>query len=484
MGLEAQPATHRNERGSVGLGVRLAASLPSTRARAEGARRGLRSRGHVVEGSAVLLSEAVSLLVVAVLTNAATVAVLWALAAPVWHARSLYARRFSLSLLDDVAPLCAGISIAAAPTLLVGPALMRSSSTSLEPREFWSTLAAFAVGVVAARGLAYRALLVCRRTGRLSYPTLIVGSGPVAVSLAQRMEDHPESGMRPVGFLEQGPARRRLPGPLLGLTSDLPRLLTEVQVTDVVVADSRTPTAELVEVLRRCDRLDIEIHVLPRLFELHRPGAGCDHVCGLPLTRVRRRAHRTLGWRLKRAMDVTVAAMALLLLSPVMLLTALAVRVELGPGVLFSQARVGLDGKAIVLWKFRSMRSCGPSEETPWSVRSPERVGPVGRFIRRYSVDELPQLVSVLRGDMSLVGPRPERPEYVARFSAELPRYRDRHRVPVGLTGLAAVQGLRGDTSLRERVFFDNLYIDNWSLGLDLKILIRTALVVVRGTGS
>jgi lipopolysaccharide/colanic/teichoic acid biosynthesis glycosyltransferase len=186
-------------------------------------------------------------------------------------------------------------------------------------------------------------------------------------------------------------------------------------------------------------------------------------------------------WRVKRAFDVVLATTALLLAAPVAIAVAMAVRLELGSGIIFRQTRIGLQGRPFKLMKFRSVR---PSPVTPglWTIPE-DTIGPVGRFIRHYSLDEIPQLVNVIRGDMSLVGPRPERPEYVQQFCADVPVYVHRHRVPVGMTGLAAVNGLRGDTSIEDRAQFDNWYIDNWSLWLDIKILIRTVDAVLRGTG-
>jgi lipopolysaccharide/colanic/teichoic acid biosynthesis glycosyltransferase len=167
-----------------------------------------------------------------------------------------------------------------------------------------------------------------------------------------------------------------------------------------------------------------------------------------------------------------------------MLGVAVAVRWDLGRGIFFEQKRVGLDGEPFTVRKFRSMKHLPPGATSPWSVTDDARFGRVGKFIRRFSLDELPQLFNVLKGDMSLVGPRPERPEFVDQFTMDFPRYADRHRVPVGLTGLAAVEGLRGDTSILERAYFDNLYIENWSLWLDVKILLRTVVAVLRGTGG
>jgi lipopolysaccharide/colanic/teichoic acid biosynthesis glycosyltransferase len=168
-----------------------------------------------------------------------------------------------------------------------------------------------------------------------------------------------------------------------------------------------------------------------------------------------------------------------------MLACMVAVRLEGGPGVLFRQERVGLDGRPFELLKFRSLRPADEEEsQTRWSVASDDRLGPVGRLLRRTSLDELPQLWNVLRGDMTLVGPRPERPHFVAQFSGSTPRYMARHRVPAGLTGWAQVHGLRGDTSIEERARFDNRYIESWSMWSDVKILLRTVASVVRCPGS
>ncbi|MEO6713039.1 MAG: sugar transferase, partial [Mycobacteriales bacterium] len=163
---------------------------------------------------------------------------------------------------------------------------------------------------------------------------------------------------------------------------------------------------------------------------------------------------------------------------------AIAVRLETGRGFLFRQTRVGLDRREFQLLKFRSMRPASETEQqTAWSIANDHRVGPVGRFIRRTSFDELPQLWNILRGDMTLVGPRPERPHFVREFANSFPRYSARHRVPAGLTGWAQVHGLRGDTSIEERARFDNYYIENWSLWGDIKIIVRTVRSVAGAAG-
>jgi lipopolysaccharide/colanic/teichoic acid biosynthesis glycosyltransferase len=179
-----------------------------------------------------------------------------------------------------------------------------------------------------------------------------------------------------------------------------------------------------------------------------------------------------------------MAGTLLLLLLPILGLIALAIRIESGPGVIFHQPRVGRDGVVFECLKLRTMRPLDETESaTRWSVSNDERVGPVGRFLRRTSLDELPQLWNVLRGDMTLVGPRPERPHFVHQFSEQFERYSHRHRVQAGLTGFAQVSGLRGDTSIAQRALYDNYYIENWTLWLDIKILLRTIAEVLLARG-
>ena len=160
-------------------------------------------------------------------------------------------------------------------------------------------------------------------------------------------------------------------------------------------------------------------------------------------------------------------------------------RLEGGKGIIFRQQRVGKDAELFELYKFRSMKPVAPgSGDTTWSIAQDKRVGPVGRVLRKTSLDELPQLWNIVRGDMTIVGPRPERPFFVEQFSAEFPRYGHRHRVPVGLTGLAQVSGLRGDTSIEDRARYDNFYIESWSFWLDIKVIVRTCREVIRGGGG
>jgi lipopolysaccharide/colanic/teichoic acid biosynthesis glycosyltransferase len=212
---------------------------------------------------------------------------------------------------------------------------------------------------------------------------------------------------------------------------------------------------------------------------------GNERVGGLPLVRLRRAAHRTLTWRLKRAMDVALAALALVIALPVMGLCAALVFFEGGPGVIFRQKRVGMDARIFEILKLRSMKPATALEsQQQWSITGDPRVGWFGRVLRTFSLDELPQLWNVVRGDMSMVGPRPERPYFVDEFSRRYPHYAARHRVPAGLTGLAQVNGLRGDTDIGERARLDNVYIESWSLWRDVKIMLRTVSCFWTKAGS
>ncbi|NUS08288.1 MAG: sugar transferase [Nonomuraea sp.] len=187
----------------------------------------------------------------------------------------------------------------------------------------------------------------------------------------------------------------------------------------------------------------------------------------------------------KRVLDLVLSGTLLLLVSPVLLVCAVVLRVMDGPGVVFRQERIGKDGRPFTLLKFRTHRPASAHEAaTRWSVANEQEMSRFCQFLRRTSLDELPQLWNVCRGDMSLVGPRPERPYFVAKFSQAYPGYRERHRMPTGITGLAQIHGLRGDTSIEDRCRFDNAYIDNWSLWQDICILVRTAVLFVRPTGS
>ena len=330
-----------------------------------------------------------------------------------------------------------------------------------------------AVLVIVGRGLGHNIIRAARVRAWAPEPTLIVGAGEVGGAIATALQEHREYGLSPVGFLDSFDGVG-LSMPVLGDAHDLLPIVHHNNVTKVIIAFGAMDESDMVEILRACDRLPIEIHVVPRFFELGVTTGGnrYDDVWGIPLVRLRRSAVRGAARRSKRLFDVIVAAAALLLTAPLFLAAALAVRLSTPGPILLRQRRVGQDGREFELLKFRSMVANGGAD-TAW-LAADNYTTPVGRILRRTSVDELPQLVNVLRGDMSLVGPRPERPYFVTQFTAKVRRYNDRHRVPAGITGWAQVHGLKGDTPIPDRVRFDNYYIEHWSLWRDFVIVAKT----------
>jgi len=251
----------------------------------------------------------------------------------------------------------------------------------------------------------------------------------------------------------------------------------------LIVTDGDFSEVAVHDAVRGPHAIACDLLVVPRLHHFNTATGRADHIGSIPVMRIKTPNLVGPGRRVKRAFDIAVSAFALLLMAPVLGLIALAVRSD-GPDVIFRQPRVGENGKVFDVLKFRSMRPVDEHESaTNWSIANDDRVGPVGRFLRMTSLDEIPQLWNILRGDMSLVGPRPERPHFVEQFSAQYDRYAHRHRVKAGLTGLSQVSGLRGDTSIADRARYDNYYIENWSLWLDVKIILRTVSEVAFAKG-
>jgi exopolysaccharide biosynthesis polyprenyl glycosylphosphotransferase len=335
------------------------------------------------------------------------------------------------------------------------------------------------------RFCAYVCIRTFRSRGKLQQRTLLLGAGSVSATLAANLLTHPQLGLQPVGLLDDDPMLppEARPVPLLGGYGDLAGATLREGVDVVIVTFGSLREPSVVTLLRECDRLACDILFVPRFYELHAVTRDTEVLWGMPVVRLRRSAYRSSAWTAKRVTDIVISALALIVTAPVLLACALMSRLETGC-VVFTQTRIGVDGKPFQLLKFCSMRPAGDTESaTRWNIAGDHRLGPCGRFLRRTSLDELPQLWNVLRGDMTLVGPRPERPYFVDEFTRQFPWYSARHRVPVGLTGWAQVHGLRGDTSIGDRASFDNFYIENWSIWGDLKIMLRTVIQVLRADG-
>jgi exopolysaccharide biosynthesis polyprenyl glycosylphosphotransferase len=402
---------------------------------------------------------------------AALVAILgvaWVLALSGSRSRAGCLRR---SLLDDLPKVVERVLLVSAVVALA------VAVVSLDPNLAEPVPVAAAVGLVsfaATRGATY-ALLA--RAGAPTTSTLS-GAGSIGVRVADLLDRRYGSGVEVVGFLDKEPLARvgGAPGseaPVLGSSYDLGRVIREHGIDRVVVAFSTAPHRRVLEIIWECDRHGVEVSVVPRLFEAITVQSRVENVFGTPLMhldRIRLAGRRTL---LKRAFDLVAASVGLIAISPVLLVVAAMVKLDSPGPILFAQQRVGCDGKRFTLYKFRSMRADAERIGT-WTREDDPRQTRVGRFIRAWNLDELPQLVNVLKGDMSLVGPRPEQPSYVELFEQSVYRYTHRHRVKSGITGWAQVNGLRGDTSIEDRVLYDNFYIENWSFWLDLKILFLT----------
>ena len=378
--------------------------------------------------------------------------------------------------------------------------------------QFYRILAAVSIGTLVATALTsfvYKELdyprlmviyfgclaVVCVTAGRLltgAYQTavrarhpnrvLIVGAGDVGRMIAQRIRQSPRLGYEAVGFLDDTPGRRSAAGvPVLGPLSALQQAIRSEDVDEVVIALPEASHEEVLDLIYQCEREKVLVKVFPDVFQIMATEVTIGDLNGLPMLTVRDVALR--GWRLslKRAMDVVGSAFGLVVLSPLLLLVALLIKLDSPGPVFYSQIRMGLDAKPFPVIKFRSMR-VGAEDQTGavWATRSDPRRTRLGAWLRRTSIDELPQLINVLLGDMSLVGPRPERPVFVEQFRQVVPRYMDRHREKAGLTGWAQVNGLRGDTSIVERTKYDLYYVENWSLLLDIKILLRTVFGAFR----
>lgn len=405
---------------------------------------------------------------------------------PTIGALGLYRQRYSFSFLDDLPRLVLAPVIASALAYAVVAIVGFDSPTRVVVHPAFG--AAFIAVVVLSRLVTYPLLRALRRRGRWTRPTIIVGGGEVATTLGRYIVAAPETGLRLVGFVDASEMlpEHTLPAPFLGQPRRMSTLLGEHGIDHAIFAFSAMRSSDLVNYIRLCDRAETSMAVVPRLFELAPLPAGgsVDTINGLPLLGLNRAPFHSATWPLKRVLDVAVSSVALVVFSPIMVLIAAWARFTQGPGVLFRQRRVGARGVEFDLLKFRSMKPVDANEsDTRWNIKDDDRLTPFGRFIRKTSLDELPQLFNVLRGQMSLVGPRPERPHFVEVFSDADDRYWSRHRVPVGLTGWAQIHGLRGDTSIAERARFDNFYIEHWSLWLDIKIIIATTWSLFKGSG-
>ena len=400
----------------------------------------------------------------------------------VFYFQGLYHRRRMRSRFEEelrvvVAVLLATLILTASLTFYRPPNFTYS-------RLFLAVFAAVDVVLVSlSRWTISTALASIRRFGRNLQRVLVVGAGDLGRQVVERLHAHKEYGFQVVGFLDDDPGKqqREIQGiPVLGTSRDLETVIAEQRIDQVMIALPLAAHNRTVQLIRRAGELLVDIKVVPDLLQYYVMRAGIEDLDGMPMINLTQIPLE--GWNqiVKRAFDIAGSLILLLMTGWLFPVIAWLIRRSDGGPVFFSQVRTGMDGRSFRLYKFRSMR-VDAEEEGQWTRNSDSRVTGIGEFLRRTNLDELPQLFNVLKGDMSLVGPRPEQPEFVERFRSRYPEYHVRHRVRAGLTGWAQVNGLRGDTSIRQRVIHDLYYIENWSLGLDLRILWRTLRLALTG---
>jgi exopolysaccharide biosynthesis polyprenyl glycosylphosphotransferase len=402
------------------------------------------------------------------------------------YLRSAYRHHVSVDLRDALGPVVAGVSMAAMAMLAWLAFVTGATDAGTLVARTWAAAVVLVCLGRLALALAQR---TARSRGVVVKPTLIVGAGLIGERIARRLLDRPKFGLRPVGFLDADPLRTPEDDPrvpVLGHPDEVAQLARQTGAEHVILAFSSAPDEDLLPLTRECEALGLEVSLVPRLFESINDRVALDRLGGLPLLGLRSIDPKGVAFRLKYALDRPLALLLLIAAAPILGAAAVAVKLTSPGPVLFRQRRVGRDGQVFHLLKLRSMRVAEePAFEpadglAPGGVEGPDRRTRVGCLLRRLAIDELPQLYNVIRGEMSLVGPRPERPEFTRRFQLDHRRYEDRHRVKSGITGWAQVNGLRGQTSLGDRVEWDNFYIENWSLWLDVKVLLLTAGAVLR----
>lgn len=427
----------------------------------------------------------------------------------IFYMGGMYTSRASRRLEDDLLGLFKGVVLGSLLVLALAFFLRNLTfSRSFFGLFFLSTFGFLTLGRVLVRIL-FRSL---SQGGLPRTRTLLVGVSPMRRRVLRLMRDVPGLLLEPVGSVEvpgdrephdslmtqeedgsildaSGGHQNTIPLeenlPVLGSIERIREIVVDHEVDLVLLTVSFDQLPLIRSVAAKLSNLNVDLHFVPDLLALHTSRMRLKEIGGLPFLSVREEALSGVDRIVKRTFDIVASGLGLLLLLPLLVVMALLVKLSSRGPVFYLQARVGRDGSEFDMLKFRSMRSDAEASSGPvWTTENDPRVTGIGRFLRRYSLDELPQLWNVLRGDMSLVGPRPERKVFVEKFSQEMPRYFERHRVQSGLTGWAQVNGLRGDTSISERTLYDLHYVENWSLALDIRILLMTIHHVLRGENA
>ncbi len=405
-----------------------------------------------------------------------------------FYFHGLYQIRRGRSRVDETLTLLVAVVLA---TILLSSTIAwvrpAAAPGSLEyftySRAFLALFAVLDLAAVAAARIAIRQVLrKVRLSGHNLQRILVVGAGALGREITQRIMDHREFGFEVAGFLDDDPGKRGRSfcgAPVLGTLRDAQRVLEEQRIDQVFIALPLDAHRKMLRLLQQVGKECVEVKLVPDVLQYATLKASFEDLDGVPVINLTQVPLQ--GWNslIKRVMDIALAAAALVVLAPVLPAIALAIWLEDRGPLFYRQSRMGLDGKPFQMLKFRSMRVDAEATTGPvWAVKDDPRRTWVGAFLRKWSLDELPQLWNVLKGDMSIVGPRPERPAFVHEFKHKIPQYMLRHRVKAGITGWAQVHGWRGNTSIKKRIQYDLYYIENWSLLLDIKILWLTVRAV------
>ncbi|HEY6072875.1 MAG TPA: undecaprenyl-phosphate glucose phosphotransferase [Anaerolineales bacterium] len=393
----------------------------------------------------------------------------------------LYHLRRGLSQLDELYSIFTAVSIGVIVGMALTAFIYRNDIDY--PRfmivSFWM-LALVLIGLARIAHHQLRSAMYRRGWGESR--VLIIGAGEAGHLILDKIRGSPQLGYHPIGFLDDECAGRMIQGlPVVGKTYELGAAVKKYQADEIIVALPEASHQELLSVISHCEDGKVSIKVFPDVFQIMASEVNVGDLNGLPLLTMRDVALR--GWRLtlKRIVDLAISGIVLVIISPMMLFLALLVKLDSPGPALYWQERMGLDAVPFPCFKFRSMRADAEAETGPvWATRDDPRRTRVGAFLRKYSLDELPQFINVFLGHMSLVGPRPERPMFVEQFRQMVPRYMERHYEKAGIAGWAQLNGLRGESSIWERTKYDIYYIEHWSLWFDFKIMILTLFKFLR----
>jgi Undecaprenyl-phosphate glucose phosphotransferase len=316
---------------------------------------------------------------------------------------------------------------------------------------------------------------------------IIVGTSNAANKVFQSLTFHRSLGYKALGYCSMnGNTEDAMPHiPCLGSMSSVPLLINSHNIDVVLIALNEEEHSYLHNLVRDCQGLNVEMMMVPDILELMTSLVQIKHIDGIPFMGIKSPALSTWNFIMKRTFDLVFASCILFISSPLLLIIAILIKLDSKGPIIYFQERIGLNGEVFRVIKFRSMRTDAEHATGPvWSQKHDSRATPIGKILRRLSLDELPQIINVIKGDMSVVGPRPERQHFIEQFKKEVPRYLERHRVRTGMTGWAQVNGLRGNASITERTKYDIYYIENWSLTFDLKIILKTIHAVLFGNDA